>query len=247
MPVLSSALKQAVRWGMLQRNPAELVQLPKLIRKEMQAITPGESTKFLAALENDRYSALFSLALSTGMRPEEYLGLRWTDVDIAKASVTVQRALVRRTKGRGWYFTEPKTPRSRRTIPLPTSMVLALSEHKRHQSEERLRLGAEWQDNKLVFTTVLGTPLNISNLTAKHFKPALKRAGLPKTIRLYDLRHTCATLLLSAGENPKVVSERLGHASITLTLDVYSHVLPDMQKAATDKLENILFRRTGTL
>ena len=125
-------------------------------------------------------------------------------------------------------------------------MVLALIEHKRQQSQERLRLGSEWQDNGLVFATVLGTPLNISNLTAKHFKPALKRAGLPKTIRLYDLRHTCATLLLGAGENPKVVSERLGHASIVLTLDVYSHVLPDMQKAATNKLENILFRRTGT-
>jgi integrase len=245
--VLSSALKQAVRWGMLHRNPAELVQLPKLQRKEMRAMSPEESSRFLTALENDRYAALFSLALSTGMRPEEYLGLRWSDVDFAKSSVTVQRALVWRTKGGGWYFTEPKTSRSRRTIPLPASMVLALTEHKRHQSAERLRLGSEWQDNGLVFTTFLGTPLNISNLTAKHFKPALQRAGLPKTIRLYDLRHTCATLLLSAGENPKVVSERLGHASITLTLDVYSHVLPDMQKAATDKLENILFRRTGTL
>lgn len=126
-------------------------------------------------------------------------------------------------------------------------MIVRLVEHKRRQSEERLKLGSEWQDHGLVFTTSLGSPLNISNLSAKHFKPALKRAGLPTSIRLYDLRHTCATLLLSAGENPKVVSERLGHASITLTLDVYSHVLPDMQKAATDKLENLLFRRTGTL
>jgi integrase len=108
-------------------------------------------------------------------------------------------------------------------------MVLALTEHKHRQSEERLRLGSEWQDNGLVFTTALGTPLNISNLTAKHFKPALRRAGLPKTIRLYDLHHTCATVLLSAGENPKIVSERLRHAGITRTLDVYSHVLPDMQ------------------
>jgi integrase len=222
---------------MLHRNPAELVQLPKLNRKEMRAMSPEESSRFLAALENDRYAALFSLALSTGMRPEEYLGLRWSDVDSAKATVTVQRALVWRTKGGGWYFTEPKTSRSRRTIPLPASMILALTEHKRHQSEERLRLGSEWQDNGLVFTTALGTPLNISNLTAKHFKPALKRAGLPKTIRLYDLRHSCATLLLSAGENPKVVSERLGHASITLTLDVYSHVLPDMQKRPQTSLK----------
>ncbi len=203
--------------------------------------------RFLAVLEGDRYSALFALALSTGMRPGEYLGMRWTDVDLSKPAVTVRRALVWRTKRGGWYFTEPKTSRSRRTIPLPDSMIAALVEHKRRQSEERLRLGSEWQDHGLVFTTSLGSPLNISNLTAKHFKPALDRAGLPRTIRLYDLRHTCATLLLTAGENPKVVSERLGHASVTLTLDVYSHVLPDMQKAATDKLENLLFRRTGTL
>ena len=201
----------------------------------------------MEALQGERYAALFALAISAGMRPEEYLGLKWADLDLMKATVTAQRALVWRTKGGGWYFTEPKTSRSRRTIPLPTSMIAALSEHKRRQSEERLRLGAEWQDHGLVFTTSLGSPLNISNLTAKHFKPALQRAGLPTTIRLYDLRHTCATLLLSAGENPKVVSERLGHASITLTLDVYSHVLPDMQKSAADKLENLLFSRTGTL
>jgi integrase len=244
--VLSSALKQGVRWGMLYRNPAELVQLPKLIRKEMCALTPEQSARFLAALETDRYFTLFALALSTGMRPAEYLGLRWSDVDLSRATVTVRRALVWRTKGGGWYFTEPKTSRSRRTIPFPPSMIATLVEHKRRQSEERLRLGSEWQDHGLVFTTSLGSPLNISNLTGKHFKPALKRAGLPITMRLYDLRHTCATLLLSEGENPKVVSERLGHASITLTLDVYSHVLPDMQKAATDKLENLLFKHIGT-
>ena len=245
--VLSSSLKQAVRWGMLYRNPGELVQLPKLVRKEMSALTPEQSGRFLAAVEGQRYAALFSLALSSGMRPEEYLGLQWTDVDFLKGTAIVRRALVWRTKGGGWYFTQPKTSRSRRTIPLPSSVVGALIEHKRHQSEERMKLGSGWQDHGLVFTTGLGSPLNISNLTGKHFKPALNRAGLPATIRLYDLRHTCATLLLSEGENPKVVSERLGHASITLTLDVYSHVLPDMQRAATDKLEKLLFKRTGTL
>jgi integrase len=245
--VLSSSLKQAVRWNILYRNPAESVQLPKLVRKEMRALTAEESGGFLRALAEDRNRALFALALSTGMRPEEYLGLRWVDVDFIKATVMVRRALVWRTKGGGWYFTEPKTSRSRRTIPLPCSMSRALAEHKRRQSEERLKLGSEWQDHDLVFTTSIGTPLNISNLTRKHFKPALERAGLPRTIRLYDLRHTCATLLLSAGENPKVVSERLGHASITLTLDVYSHVLPDMQRAATEKLESLLFRRNATV
>jgi len=203
---------------MLYRNPAELVQLPKVRRQEMSALSPQESARFMAALERDRYSALFALALSTGMRPAEYLGLRWIDVEMSKATVTVQRSLVWRTKGGGWYFTQPKTSRSRRTIPLPPSMAVALLEHKRRQSEERMKLGADWQDHGLVFTTPLGSPLNISNLTSKHFKPALRRAGLPTTIRLYDLRHTCATLLLGAGENPKVVSERLGHASIVLTI-----------------------------
>ena len=245
--VFSSALKQAVRWGMLYRNPAELVQLPKQTRQEMRALTSEEASRFLAALKGDRCAALFALALATGMRPEEYLGLQWIDVDPAKATVTVRRALVWRTKGGGWYFTEPKTSRSRRTIPLPTSMVVALAEHKRRQAEERLKAGPGWQDHGFVFATPIGTPLNISNLTRIHFKPALLRAGLPASIRLYDQRHTCATLLLQAGENPKVVSERPGHASVTLTLDVYTHVLPDMQRAAAQKLENLLFRKVGTL
>jgi integrase len=244
--VLSSALKQSVRWGMLPRNPAEYVQLPKQIRTEMRALGPAEAAKFLAALDGDRCQTVLTFALATGMRPEEYFGLQWKDVDMTQGTVTVQRALVWRIKGGGWYYGEPKTSRSRRTLPLPNSMIKALAEHKRQQAEERLRAGLLWQDHGLVFTTTIGGPLNISKLTRNHFKPALKRAGLPESVRLYDLRHSCATLLLQAGENPKVVSERLGHSTITLTLDVYSHVLPDMQKAAAEKLENLLFRKTGT-
>jgi integrase len=239
--VLTSSLKQAVNWGMLARNPAALVQLPKQTRKEMRALSSSEAKRFLKALEGDRYATLFSLALTTGMRPEEYLGLQWKDLDLVRGTVTVQRALVWRIKGGGWYYGEPKTSRSRRTIPLPISLSKLLIAHKRQQAAERLKLGSTWQDHGLVFTTVIGSPLNIPNLSYKHFKPALERAKLPKTIRLYDLRHTCATLLLSAGEHPKVVSERLGHAGVTLTLDVYSHVLPTMQEAASQKLERILF------
>jgi integrase len=120
-------------------------------------------------------------------------------------------------------------------------MVKKLVEHKRRQAEERLKAGAVWQDHDLVFTTTMGGALNISKLTLNHFKRASERAGLSRSVRLYDLRHSCATLPLQAGENPKVVSERLGHSTITLTLDVYSHVPPDMQKAAAEKLEKLPF------
>lgn len=238
--VLSSALKQAVRWGMLTRNPASLVQLPKQTRTEMRSLSGEEAGQFLKALAGNPYAVLFKFALATGMRPEEYFALQWKDVDLTHGTVTVQRALIWR-KGGGWYFEEPKTARSRRTIPLPVSLSKELREHKRRQNEERLRLGSAWEVNDLVFCTAFGTPLSLQNLSVRHFKPAIKAAGLPKTIRLYDLRHSCATLLLLAGENPKVVSERLGHASITLTLDTYSHVLPDMQRGAAEKLERVLF------
>lgn len=159
----------------------------------------------------------------------------------------MQRSLIWRSYQSGdWYFGEPKTPRSRRRIPLPASVVRALVEHRRRQAEERLKAGAEYRNLDLVFATGEGQPLIRLNVIHKHFKPILKRAKLSETLRLYDLRHTCATLLLAANENPKVVSERLGHASITLTLDVYSHVLPDMQQGASEKLESILFKQTGT-
>jgi integrase len=240
--VLSSALKQAVKWLMLAQNPASLVDVPKTTRREMQALSPEEAKRFLAESSKDRWSALFALALSTGMRPEEYLGLQWKDVDLEKGISTVQRALVWNRKGGGWTFTQPKTARSRRNIPLPISVVRALVAHRRKQAEERLKAGAEYQNNDLVFATIDGTPLMMRNLLRRHFKPILKRAKLPDNIRLYDLRHSCATLLLAANEHPKVVSERLGHASITLTLDTYSHVLPSMQQAASEKLENLLIK-----
>ncbi|HUQ33630.1 MAG TPA: site-specific integrase [Pyrinomonadaceae bacterium] len=239
--VLSSALKQAVRWGMLSRNPAELVNLPRQVRKEMQAFSPKEATAFLNAAAKDRWGVLFVFALATGMRPEEYLGLQWKDLDLDKGVVTVRRAIIWRATGGGWHFGEPKTVRSRRSIPLPASTLRSLKEHRRIQAEERLKAGAAYQQHDLVFATSEGSPLMPRNLKRRHFRPILKAAKLPDDFRLYDLRHSCATLLLAAGENPKVVSERLGHASITLTLDVYSHVLPTMQQAAAERLESLLY------
>jgi integrase len=244
--VLSSAFKQAVKWGMLAQNPASLVDLPKQERQEMQALSPDDAAKFLEAAADDRYGVLFLFALITGMRPGEYLGLQWKDLDLQKGVVTIQRTLVWRRRGGGWYFSEPKTSRSRRSIPIPFSLVQALIQHKRRQGEERLKAGPNYQKLDLVFATPEGGPLMVQNLFRRHFKPILKKAGLPESIRLYDLGHSCATLLLAENENPKVVSERLGHSTVMLTLDTYSHVLPSMQRAASDKLENILFGKTGT-
>lgn len=238
--VLASALTQAVKWRMAAQNPALLVELPRSSRKEMAALSPVDATRFLAEAARDHLGALFAFALATGLRPSEFMGLQWKDVELEKGIVTVCRTLVRR-KGGGWYYGEPKTPRSRRNIPLPTSMLRALIMHKRQQAETRLKAGAEYQNNDLVFATGDGTPLLLRNIIRRHFRPILKRAGLPETLRLYDLRHTCATLMLSAGVHPKVASERLGHSSVTLTMDVYSHVLPSMQQDATEKLESILF------
>ncbi len=238
--VLSSAMKQAVRWHMLPRNPCEFVDLPRMSRKEMQALTPKEASCFLEAARADKLGIVLSFALATGMRPEEYLALKWSDLDLHAGNATVRRTIVWR-KGGGWYFGEPKTSRSRRTIPIPRSLVGELADHRRKQAESRLKKGADYQNNDLVFASGEGTPIILRNLVRRHFQPLLARAKLSPTLRLYDLRHSCATLLLSAGENPKVVSERLGHASIVLTLDTYSHVLPSMQQAATEKLERILY------
>jgi integrase len=175
------------------------------------------------------------------------LGLKWSDVDLERGIISVQRSLHWRSYKTGdWYFGEPKTARSRRRIPLPPSVVRALVEHRRHQNEERLKTRPDFKNLNLVFATGEGQPLIRLNIVQKHFKPILERANLPATLRLYDLRHSCATLLLAANENPKVVSERLGHASITLTMDTYSHVMPDMQQGASDKLEQMLFTKTGT-
>jgi integrase len=236
--VLNCALKQAVRWNILQRNPAELVELPKAMRKERRVLSAEEAQRFIAASEEVKHGLIFEFALLTGMRPEEYLALQWCDVNFERYTAQVMRALVRHKKS--WSFQEPKTSRSRRTIVLPEPLIRKLMAHKRQQMEQRLRVGAEWEAHDLVFCSDYGTPLSIPNLTYRYFRPILQRAGIPQ-IRLYDLRHSCATLLLIAQENPKVVSERLGHSTIVLTLDTYSHVLPTMQEKATERLEKMLY------
>jgi integrase len=226
---------------MLARNPAEAVELPRKNRKEMQALSPEEATRFLAATAKDRWHALFVVALFTGMRPSEYLALKWSDVDLQKGTVTIQRSLVESGKGCSMRIDETKTAHSRRSIPLASTVVRVLIDHRRRQGEERLAAGANYRNQEFVFAKHLGDAFQNFNLIRRYFKRTLKRAGLPETIRLYDLRHSCATLMLAQGEHPKVVSEWLGHASTTLTLDVYSHVLPSMRRDASERLEKTIW------
>lgn len=235
---LHNALKQAVKWGLLPRNPSDLVELPKVPHKERRVLSPVEAADFLKAAAEMPHGLIFEFALITGMRPEEYLALKWADVDFERRTAQVKRALVRHKKS--WSFEEPKTARSRRTVYLPAALLQKLSAHRRRQAEARLKLGAAWQAFDLIFCSDEGTPLTIPNITYRYFRPILTKAKLPR-IRLYDLRHSCATLLLIAEENPKVVSERLGHSTIVLTLDTYSHVLPTMQQQATARLEKLLY------
>jgi integrase len=242
--VLHNALKQAVKWGLLFRNPTDLVELPKVPHKERRVLSPDEAVIFLKAADEMPSGLIFEFALITGMRPEEYLALQWTDIDSERGTAIVRRALIRH-KG-NWSFGEPKTPRSRRTVSLPMPLIEKLKTHKRKQAEQRLQAGASWQAFDLVFCSENGTPLSIPNLTYRYFRPILEKAELPR-IRLYDLRHSCATLLLIAEENPKVVSERLGHSTIVLTLDTYSHILPTMQEKTAVKLEKMLYSESGTL
>jgi integrase len=237
--VLSSALRKATELDLVPRNVAKMVQLPRQTKKEMHAMSREQAVVFNKCLEEERFGPMLSVALSTGMRVQEYLGLRWSDLSMDMGTATIQRALVWNRKGGGWYFDQPKTSKSRRTIPLSASTVDSLRRHRRLQLQQRILAGSAWNDLDLVFASEIGTPLNPANVT-RVFKKILIKAGLPTTFRLYDLRHTTATLLLEAGVNPKVVSERLGHASITLTLDVYSHVLPHMQADATARLEALL-------
>ena len=235
--VLHRALKQAVRWNLVVRNVADLVDAPRPKRTEIRPLSPAQVQTLVEAARGDRLEALYVLAVSAGLREGELLGLRWSDIELSASSLHVSQQ-ARRVKGKGITFTAPKTDKGRRTVALPWVAVEALKRHRIAQLEERLGAGSEWIDNDLVFANEVGRPIERQNLMRRSFVPLLDRAGLPR-IRFHDLRHSAATLLLSQGVHPKVVQERLGHSSIGLTMDTYSHVLPDMQREAAAKLDAI--------
>lgn len=239
--VLHRALHQAVQWGLIGRNPTEAVAVPRPERREMKTLTAEELQTLFTSTASHRLHALWVVLATTGLRLGEATGLRWEDVDFGGCRVTVRRA-VQRQRGKGMVAVEPKTERSRRTVHIAEGTAGALREHKRRQAAERLCAGPLWQDHGLVFCNTTGGPLDPARVR-KPFRIALERAGLPN-IRVHDLRHSCATLLLSQGVHPKVVQELLGHSTITLTLDTYSHVIPALHMEAATKM-NRLFEPPG--
>jgi integrase len=227
---LRQALRYAVRFGLLHSSPADRVDVPRLDSSEVRPLDAGQVAAFLAAAAGHRLYALFVLALDSGARIGELTALTWDDLDWARAELSITKSLEQ--KGKDRQAKAPKTAAGRRRITLTPTTMIVLREH-------RERMQAEGHGGPIMFPTLTGKPYRQGNITEDHFAPLLRRAGLPH-FRFHDLRHTCATLLLQAGVNIKVISERLGHASVSITLETYSHVMPTMQAQAADKMEGIL-------
>lgn len=234
--VLRAALEVAVRDGLVSRNVAAAVKRPTAERTDAVFLTADDAQRLLVALRGERLEVLFRFMLATGVRRGEALALSWSDVDLDAATVRVHGTLSRTS--RGLEVGAPKTERSRRTVPLPRSMVDALRAHRTRQTEERLAMGPAWTGTGFVFCTEVGTPLEPRNVL-RAFQTVARRVGLDGAT-LHTLRHSNASLLLAAGVHTKVVSEALGHSSYAITADVYSHVTPSQAREAADRLDEAL-------
>lgn len=238
--VLRTALNQAVRWGDVPRNVAELANAPRVPKREIEPLTAEEARRLLDALEGERLKALFVLAVSTGLRQGELLGLRWPDIDLGEGVLRVRHGLQRQD---GEYrFVEPKSKQSRRTLPLPGMAVSALRCHRVSQAEERLEAGPKWEESDLVLPTRVGRPMHPS-VVRSAFRRALKTAGL-KQQRFHDLRHCCATLLAAGGAHPREIMKTLSHSQISVTMNVYNtHAIPSRQRETAEWMDAMLAGR----
>ena len=235
--VIHRAIEQAMRWGYVVRNVVSMVSPPKPSKGKMAILSVEQSKKLLDTARGTRLEALYVLALTTGMRQGEILALHWQNIDLDQGRLEIKYTLSWTPEGA--VFSEPKTRGSKRRIELSQKAIESFKQHKANQAKERLKLGEAWENNNLVFPNEVGKPIHPGNLQRRSFKPLLEKADLPN-IRFHDLRHTCASHLLSQNIHPKVVSELLGHSSITITLDTYSHVIPAMQKEAVKAMEGLL-------
>jgi integrase len=236
--VLRTALGLAVRWDLVSRNVARLVDRPRIERKRINPLTPDEARKFLAAIRGHRLEALFSVALALGLRQGEALGLRWDDINFSAGTLRVSHQLQRIDTR--LTLVPPKTEKSRRTLVMPELIVERLREHEKRQVVEKLWAGSKWQENGLIFANRVGEPTQARRVI-EQFHEALAHAGL-RRVRFHDLRHSCATLLLVQGVSPRVVMEVLGHSEIALTMNAYSHVVPELQQEAAHRMQAILER-----
>ncbi len=233
---LRAALEQALRWGLVARNVAKLVDSPRVRRPEVQPFTPEEAKQFLSSITEDRLEALYTAATAVGLRLGEALGLQWDDIDFGAGTLTVRRAL-QRVNGK-LREVETKTQKSRRTLNLPQVAISALLRHRAKQEQERQFAGERWRETAYLFTTTVGTALDGSTVTHR-FQAALKRAGL-RRMRFHDLRHSAASLLLAQGVHPKVVQEIGGWSNIQIVLNTYSHLIPALKSEAAAKMDEIL-------
>lgn len=232
--LLRAALQQALKWGLVGRNVAGLVDPPRQRKPEVNVLTPDEIQALLTSVASNRLHALYVVAAALGLRQSEILGLQWPDVDFGTRTLQVRRSLTRQTR----KLDEPKTPTSRRTLPMPEMVVEALRQHRTRQLAERLRAGELWADNNLVFASETGVPLAGTGVSHQ-FSRRLDEAKLPH-VKFHALRHGTATYLLSRGVPTKIVAEILGHSSVMVTLDIYSHVQPEMLRDAVDEIERAL-------
>jgi integrase len=234
--ILNNALSKAEKWGMIPKNVASLIEKPKLIKTEMKVWDKEEVNRFLDVAKEDRLHIAFLLAITTGMRQGEILGLKWEDIDFKEGTLSIKRILSHNGKE---LLSEGKTKSSIRTIYLDNVTIEALKHHRTMILQEKLVSGQDYRDHNLIICTTKGTSVNPRNLSRK-WKELIKMSGIEE-IRFHDLRHSHATLMMEQGVNPKVVAERLGHSDVRLTMNIYTHVLPSLQKQVAENFGKELF------
>jgi integrase len=240
--VLSQALSQGIRWGIVVRNVAALSHSPKIPRREGRTLTPEQARALLDSLRGHRNEALYALMLSTGLRRGEALGLQWKDFNPKTGILIVRRSLKR--EGGELITSDTKTSKSRRAVNVPPPVITALKAHKARQAGERLAIGKAWLNTGFIFTTSIGTPIDPRNLN-REFRSVCNDAGLGNW-HPHELRHSAASLMLAQGVKLQVVSDVLGHASIRMTADVYGHILAPDREAAADAMGAILWTQKET-
>jgi len=234
--ILHGAFRQAVRWNILPRNPADAASPPSIPRQEMRALTRDQVMSLIDTAPDPVMKTLYAVAATAGLRRGELLGLKWPDVDFARGTMVVQRT-AHRIRGEGIVYGEPKTNAARRSIRLGSFVLELLRKHRASQLEHRLKAGPAWQETGVIFTSLYGTPLEAARVS-RIFQRDLANAGLPR-VRFHDLRHTAATLLIEQGVPIKAVQSTLGHSTIATTMDVYAHLTPAMQESVAEAIDRL--------